>query len=159
MRLVLIIFVLLMSACTSVRKEKSPNSNASNVIKKCFLQSSVSESKEDPLWFKDFKYNKSYLFRVRNKEKSGSSILAEKKNIIIAKLKLANLIASDFMSCEDQNQMIKFARSSNSKNQLSKIENSKLIDNIVSGFDVVNKEIFETDGVFTSYVIISKFKK
>ena len=145
-KLVSVILILFVTACSTSQKRN------------CVLENSLINTK-DPIWFKDINFNKDYLYRVRNKESSGEKTLAKQKNLIIAKLKMANLVATDFMTCEDQNQMVEFVRSSNTINQLSKIKNNRLIDNIISGYEIINEEIHEHNSVFTSYILISKTKK
>ena len=71
----------------------------------------------------------------------------------------SDLIAQDFMTCNDQNQMVDFVRNSSSDKELSKVKNSRLINNITSGFKTEINETINQDGVYINYIVISKLKK
>ena len=142
---------LILSACTTVK--------SNSILNTCILKTSAVDETSDPKWFKTFSYNQTFFYKIKNKEKSADKKLAEQKNLIIAKLKLANLIAQDFMTCNDQNQMVDFVRNSSSDKELSKVKNSRLINNITSGFKTEINETINQDGVYINYIVISKLKK
>ena len=123
----------------------------------CKIKINKSIAKNDPDWFKE-KENQEYNYIVKNKEFSGDGNLAEDKNILISEIILANKIADDFMSCEDQNKALYTIRNSGSDG-LEKLKNGKIIKNLVQGYKISNNETIEENGKFTNYLRIIKLRK
>jgi len=133
--------------------------HCANTVQKsyCNVEVNKSLSKNDPKWFKK-KENQEYNFIVKNKEYSGDKNLAQTKNLFISEIILANQVADDFMSCEDQNKALFTIRNSDSES-INKLKNGKIIKNLVKGYRISNNETIEEDGKFTNYLRIIKLKK
>ena len=133
--------------------------HCANTVQKsyCNVEVNKSLSKNDPKWFKK-KENQEYNFIVKNKEYSGDKNLAQTKNLFISEIILANQVADDFMSCEDQNKALFTIRNSDSES-INNIKNGKIIKNLVKGYRISNNETIEEDGKFTNYLRIIKLKK
>ena len=123
----------------------------------CKIKINKSIAKNDPDWFKE-KENQEYNYIVKNKEFSGDGGLAEDKNILISEIILANKIADDFMNCEDQNKALYTIRNSGSDG-LGKLQNGKIIKNLIQGYKISNNETIEENGKFTNYLRIIKLRK
>ena len=133
--------------------------HCANTVQKsyCNVEVNKSLSKNDPKWFKK-KENQEYNFIVKNKEYSGDKNLAQTKNLFISEIILANQVADDFMSCEDQNKALFTIRNSDSES-INNLKNGKIIKNLVKGYRISNNETIEEDGKFTNYLRIIKLKK
>lgn len=133
--------------------------NCANTTKlsSCKIKINKSISKNDPDWFKE-KENQEFNFIVKNKEFSGDASLAETKNIMVSEIILANKIANDFMKCEDQNKILITIRNSNLE-EIDKLQNGKIIKNLVSGYKIVENQTIEDNGKYTSYLKLIKLKK
>ena len=133
--------------------------HCANTVQKsyCNVEVNKSLSKNDPKWFKK-KENQEYNFIVKNKESSGDKNLAQTKNLFISEIILANQVADDFMSCEDQNKALFTIRNSDSES-INNLKNGKIIKNLVKGYRISNNETIEEDGKFTNYLRIIKLKK
>ncbi len=123
----------------------------------CKIKINKSIAKNDPDWFKK-KEKQEYNYIVKNKEFSGDGNLAKEKNILISEIILANKIADDFMNCEDQNKALYTIRNSGSDG-LEKLENGKIIKNLIQGYKISNNETIEENGKFTNFLRIIKLKK
>ena len=123
----------------------------------CRIKINKSIAKNDPDWFKK-KEKQEYNYIVKNKEFSGDGNLAKEKNILISEIILANKIADDFMNCEDQNKALYTIRNSGSDG-LEKLENGKIIKNLIQGYKISNNETIEENGKFTNFLRIIKLKK
>ena len=123
----------------------------------CKIKINKSIAKNDPDWFKE-KENQEYNYIVKNKEFSGDGNLAKNKNILISEILLANKIADDFMNCEDQNKALYTIRNSASDG-LGKLQNGKIIKNLIQGYKISNNETIEENGKFTNYLRIIKLRK
>ena len=123
----------------------------------CKIKINKSIAKNDPDWFKE-KESQEYNYIVKNKEFSGDGNLAKDKNILISEIILANKIADDFMSCEDQNKALYTIRNSGSDG-LEKLKNGKIIKNLIQGYKISNNETIEKNGKFTNYLRIIKLRK
>lgn len=123
----------------------------------CKIKINKSIAKNDPDWFKE-KESQEYNYIVKNKEFSGDGNLAKNKNILISEIILANKIADDFMNCEDQNKALYTIRNSGSDG-LGKLQNGKIIKNLIQGYKISNNETIEENGKFTNYLRIIKLKK
>tara|TARA_B100000963_G_C22379613_1_gene559539 strand:- start:94 stop:537 length:444 start_codon:yes stop_codon:yes gene_type:complete len=123
----------------------------------CKIKINKSIAKNDPDWFKE-KENQEYNYIVKNKEFSGDGNLAKNKNILISEIILANKIADDFMNCEDQNKALYTIRNSASDG-LGKLQNGKIIKNLIQGYKISNNETIEENGKFTNYLRIIKLRK
>ena len=123
----------------------------------CKIKINKSIAKNDPDWFKE-KESQEYNYIVKNKEFSGDGNLAKNKNILISEIILANKIADDFMSCEDQNKALYTIRNSGSDG-LGKLQNGKIIKNLIQGYKISNNETIEENGKFTNYLRIIKLRK
>ena len=123
----------------------------------CKIKINKSIAKNDPDWFKK-KEKQEYNYIVKNKEFSGDGNLAKEKNILISEIILANKIADDFMNCEDQNKALYTIRNSGSDG-LEKLENGKIIKNLIQGYKISNNETIEENGKFTNFIRIIKLKK
>ena len=123
----------------------------------CKIKINKSIAKNDPDWFKE-KENQEYNYIVKNKEFSGDGNLAKNKNILISEIILANKIADDFMNCEDQNKALYTIRNSGSDG-LGKLQNGKIIKNLIQGYKISNNETIEENGKFTNYLRIIKLRK
>ena len=123
----------------------------------CSIKINKSLSKNDPAWFKK-KENQEYNYIVKNKESSGDKDLAQTKNLLVSEIILANKTASDFMSCKDQNKALYTIRNSD-LDGVSKIQNGKIIRNLIQGYNISNSETIESDGKFTNYLRIIKLRK
>lgn len=122
----------------------------------CKIKINKSIAKNDPDWFKK-KEKQEYNYIVKNKEFSGDGNLAKEKNILISEIILANKIADDFMNCEDQNKALYTIRNSGSDG-LEKLENGKIIKNLIQGYKISNNETIEENGKFTNFLRIIKLK-
>ena len=133
--------------------------HCANTVQKsyCNVEVNKSLSKNDPKWFKK-KENQEYNFIVKNKEYSGDKNLAQTKNLFISEIILANQVADDFMSCEDQNKALFTIRNSDSES-INNLKNGKIIKNLVKGYRISNNETIEEDEKFTNYLRIIKLKK
>ena len=133
--------------------------NCANTIisSSCKIKINKSIAKNDPDWFKK-KEKQEYNYIVQNKEFSGDGNLAKEKNILISEIILANKIADDFMNCEDQNKALYTIRNSGSDG-LEKLENGKIIKNLIQGYKISNNETIEENGKFTNFLRIIKLKK
>ena len=133
--------------------------HCANTVQKsyCNVEVNKSLSKNDPKWFKK-KENQEYNFIVKNKEYSGDKNLAQTKNLFISEIILANQVADDFMSCEDQNKALFTIRNSDNES-INNLKNGKIIKNLVKGYRISNNETIEEDGKFTNYLRIIKLKK
>ena len=133
--------------------------HCANTVQKsyCNVEVNKSLSKNDPKWFKK-KENQEYNFIVKNKEYSGDKNLAQTKNLFISEIILANQVADDFMSCEDQNKALFTIRNSDSES-INNLKNGKIIKKLVKGYRISNNETIEEDGKFTNYLRIIKLKK
>ena len=133
--------------------------HCANTVQKsyCNVEVNKSLSKNDPKWFKK-KENQEYNFIVKNKEYSGDKNLAQTKNLFISEIILANQVADDFMSCEDQNKALFTIRNSDSES-INNLKNGKIIKNLVKGYRISNNETIEEDGKFTNYLRIIKLLK
>ena len=78
--------------------------------------------------------------------------------MFISEIILANQVADDFMSCEDQNKALFTIRNSDSES-INNLKNGKIIKNLVKGYRISNNETIEEDGKFTNYLRIIKLKK
>lgn len=123
----------------------------------CKIKINKSIAKNDPDWFKE-KESQEYNYIVKNKEFSGDGNLAKNKNILISEIILANKIADDLMNCEDQNKALYTIRNSGSDG-LGKLQNGKIIKNLIQGYKISNNETIEENGKFTNYLRIIKLKK
>ena len=123
----------------------------------CKIKINKSIAKNYPDWFKK-KEKQEYNYIVKNKEFSGDGNLAKEKNILISEIILANKIADDFMNCEDQNKALYTIRNSGSDG-LEKLENGKIIKNLIQGYKISNNETIEENGKFTNFLRIIKLKK
>lgn len=123
----------------------------------CKIKINKSIAKNDPDWFKK-KEKQEYNYIVKNKEFSGDGNLAKEKNILISEIILANKIADDFMNCEDQNKALYTIRNSG-LDGLEKLENGKIIKNLIQGYKISNNETIEENGKFTNFLRIIKLKK
>ena len=123
----------------------------------CKIKINKSIAKNDPDWFKK-KEKQEYNYIVKNKEFSGDGNLAKEKNILISEIILANKIADDFMNCEDQNKALYTIRNSG-LDGLEKLENGKIIKNLIQGYKISNNETIEENGKFTNFIRIIKLKK
>ena len=123
----------------------------------CKIKINKSIAKNDPDWFKK-KEKQEYNYIVKNKEFSGDGNLAKEKNILIYEIIIANKIADDFMNCEDQNKALYTIRNSGSDG-LEKLENGKIIKNLIQGYKISNNETIEENGKFTNFLRIIKLKK
>ena len=123
----------------------------------CKIKINKSIAKNDPDWFKE-KESQEYNYIVKNKEFSGDGNLAKNKNILISEIILANKIADDFMNCEDQNKALYTIRNSGSDG-LGKLQNGKIIKNLIQGYKISNNETIEENGKFTNYLRIIKLRK
>ena len=143
--LYLLIFVFLTSCANTT------------ISSSCRIKINKSIAKNDPDWFKK-KEKQEYNYIVKNKEFSGDGNLAKKKNILISEIILANKIADDFMNCEDQNKALYTIRNSASDG-LGKLQNGKIIKNLIQGYKISNNETIEENGKFTNFLRIIKLKK
>ena len=84
--------------------------------------------------------------------------MAQTKNLLVSEIILANKTASDFMSCKDQNKALYTIRNSD-LDGVSKIQNGKIIRNLIQGYNISNSETIESDGKFTNYLRIIKLRK
>ena len=143
--LYLLIFVFLTSCANTT------------ISSSCRIKINKSIAKNDPDWFKK-KEKQEYNYIVKNKEFSGDGNLAKEKNILISEIILANKIADDFMNCEDQNKALYTIRNSASDG-LGKLQNGKIIKNLIQGYKISNNETIEENGKFTNFLRIIKLKK
>ena len=127
------------------------------ISSRCKIKINKSIAKNDPDWFKE-KERQEYNYIVKNKEFSGDGNLAKNKNILISEIILANKIADDFMNCEDQNKALYTIRNSGSDG-LGKLQNGKIIKNLIQGYKISNNETIEENGKFTNYLRIIKLRK
>ena len=123
----------------------------------CSIKINKSLSKNDPTWFKK-KENQEYNYIVKNKESSGDKDLAQTKNLLVSEIILANKTAPDFMSCKDQNKALYTIRNSD-LDGVSKLQNGKIIKNLILGYKISNNETIEDDGKFTNYLRVIKLRK
>ncbi len=153
--LFLLLTGLQLSSCASL------NDNiftAINVEKTCYIKKEQ-YNKVRPEWYQNFKYDEKYFHVIKNYERSTQKDLARQKNILIAKMRISNLVNKKFMSCDDQRQMVFHARGSKSIKELSKLQESKLIKQLTSEVSIEKEEIIEENKVFTSFIILSLPKK
>ena len=127
------------------------------IISSCKIKINKSIEKIDPDWFKE-KENQEYSYVVKNKEFSGDAKLAETKNILVSEIILANKIADDFMNCDDQNKALYTIRNSNIS-EINKLKNGKIIENLVKGYKITNKQTIEDDGKHINYIRLVKIRK
>ena len=78
--------------------------------------------------------------------------------MLVSEILLSNQIADDFMSCEDQNKALSTIRNSN-LDDIDKIKNGKIIENMVRGYKISNNETVSENGKFTNYLRVIKLKK
>ena len=62
------------------------------------------------------------------------------------------------MNCEDQNKALYTIRNSGSDG-LGKLQNGKIIKNLIQGYKISNNETIEENGKFTNYLRIIKLRK
>tara|TARA_Y100000816_G_C25989651_1_gene516897 strand:+ start:491 stop:949 length:459 start_codon:yes stop_codon:yes gene_type:complete len=148
-----IVLILLLFLYNCAKPVNTPTSTKSS----CKINLNKAFSKKDPEWF-NLKENLEYNYVVKNKETSGDRVLAQTKNLYVSEIILANQIASDFMSCEDQNKALYTIRNAD-LNGIKKIKNGKIIKNLTQGYKVSNNETIEDNGGFTNYLKIIKLKK
>ncbi len=129
-----------------------------NLEKTCYIKK-VNYNGVKPEWYQNFKYDKQYLYVVKNFESSSQKYLAREKNILISKMKLSNLIHKEFMNCDDQNQMVFHIRESKNKKDIAKYQGNNLIKNLVSEAVIENEMVVENNKVFTNFIILSLPKR
>ena len=143
--IILLVFLLFLTNCSKTLQTS------------CNIKINKGLSKNDPTWFKK-KENQEYNYIVKNKESSGDRDLAKTKNLLVSEIILANKIASDFMSCEDQNKAFYTIRNTDLEG-INKLQNGKIIRNLIQGYKITNNETIENEGKFTNYLGITKIRK
>ena len=147
-KIFLLLCLVILNNCANTVNVKAPN---------CKVKVNKSLSKNDPSWFNKSE-NLEFNYIVKNKESSGDKNLAQTKNLLVSEILLSNQIADDFMSCEDQNKAIFTIRNSN-LDDINKIKNGKIIENMVRGYKISNNETVSENGKFTNYLRVIKLKK
>ena len=153
--LIFFISSALISSCANINKDI--NSIFSNK-KNCYIDNNKYKA-NSPKWYKEFEQKKEFFYSIKNYESSGNRDLAKQKNILIAKMKLANIISEKFMSCSEQEQMTSHIRNIKDMNELNKYQGSNLIKSLIEGYVLIREETFEEENIFTSFIILSKIKK
>jgi hypothetical protein len=153
--LIFLISSVLISSCANINKDIN---NIFSNKKNCYLENDKYKT-NSPKWYKEFKQKKEFFYLIKNYESSGDKDLAQQKNILIAKMKLANVISDTFMSCNDQKQMASHIRDIKNKEELNKYQRSNLVKNLIEGYVLIREETLEEENIFTSFIILSKIKK
>ena len=153
------LFLLLMGLqLSSCAKLNDDILTAISVEKTCYIKKEQ-YSGVRPEWYQNFKYDKKFFHVIKNYERSTQKDLARQKNILIAKMRISNLANKEFMNCDDQRQMVFHVRGSKSTKEISKFQESKLIEQLTSEVSIEKEEIIEKNKVFTSFIILSLPKK
>ena len=153
--LIFIISSVLISSCANINKDI--NSIFSDK-KNCYLDNDKYK-KNSPKWYQEYKQKEEFFYSIKNYESSGNKELAKQKNVLISKMKLANMISEKFMSCNEQEQMTFHIRNIKDMNELNKYQRSNLIKSLIDGYKIIREETFEEENIFTSFIILSKIKK
>jgi len=153
--LIFIISSVLISSCANINKDIN---NIFSDKKNCYLDNDKYK-KNSPKWYQEYKQKEEFFYSIKNYESSGNKELAKQKNVLISKMKLANMISEKFMSCNEQEQMTFHIRNIKDMNELNKYQRSNLIKSLIDGYKVIREETFEEENIFTSFIILSKIKK
>ena len=111
-----------------------------------------------PNWFtKQDPENFDYI--IKNAEMSSSMVLAERKNLLISQILLANKIEDSFMNENDQKTVINSIRNASSGDDLKKYSDNKIVMEIIKGYSVVSNETIKYETGHINYIYLKKIKK
>ena len=157
MQRILILFLLLLTTagCALSTANNPPSdlsgydANKSNI--------NISDG-SPPEWFVN-EDPENFDFIIKNAEMSSSKVLAERKNILISEILLANKIQTSFMTANDQKTVINSIRNASKEDDLKKYSKNKLVNDIIKGYSIIKNETLKYETGHINYIYIKKIKK
>ena len=156
MNKVQIIFLFLLTVGCSLSTANNPPINLSGYdANKSNIK--ISDG-SPPEWFTK-EDSENFDFIIKNAEMSSSKVLAQRKNLLIAEILLANKIQESFMTENDQKNVINSIRNAASSDDLKNYSNNKMVKEIIKGYAVIINETLKYETGHINYIYLRKIKK